>query len=167
MLDVAEFTRECPEVIAVIQEWRGSVPKPHDFQRLKRYAGGQKTRGLWIKGELHCIPLGRVFHVSGMAGKAFSEINPRERRKRIRALLETEKSLGLSHTKQAKDAKKAWIDRDGSLPNLRDIEPHPGEFMIRHPGVEANIPASVLGKTKVYKKSTDQIVLFWIHGLGR
>ena len=94
--------------------------------------------------------------------KPFQEINPHERRKRIRALLETEKSLGLSQTEQAEVAKKAWIDRDGSVPNLREIEPYPGEFMIKRPGDETYIPASVLNKANVHKNSTDQIVLLRI-----
>lgn len=157
-----EFARECPELIGLIEEWRQGAPEPRDFRSIKQYAGGRKTPVLRIKGELHRIPLGAYFMFPEWPKMPFQEIEPGKRRKRFRALLENEKSIGLPKTERAKAAEQSWKDREGSVPKLCEIEPHPAELGMVTWGDWICIPSSVFDKANISEESTDQIVIFRI-----
>jgi hypothetical protein len=162
-----EYARERNDLVTLIEEWRGDAPKPHEFRSLKRYAGGQKTSGLWIKRRLHLIPLGAYFMFPEWPTVPFQEIEPGKRRKRFRALLENEKTIGLPVTKEAKAAERAWKAQGVRLPALREIEPHPTELGAVVTGDSICIPSSVFRTPKVLEESTDQqstdqIVIFRI-----
>ena len=124
-----EFSRECPELVKLIDEWRlaTAIEQP-DFQSFKRHAAGRKTGLIRIKNDIRLIPIGVYFMFPEWPATPFRKIPPGVRLNRFKALLENESPMGLPQTKRAKAAKNAWKERDGSIPDLRESSPIPASL---------------------------------------
>jgi hypothetical protein len=155
-----EFTRECPSLINLVEQWRNGVRGEHNFDNFKRHAGGRKTGCIRVADQLHFIPIGSYFMFPEWPSTPYLDIPPGIRRDRTRALLEAETSMNLSKTPQSEAAEQIWRNRDASVPNLREIEPHPAELGMFHSGGFICMPSSVFDKSKLSQPSTDQISLF-------
>jgi hypothetical protein len=142
-----EFTRLVPDLVRLVKAWQAQVPRKKGRRRFNAYLmhqGGRVTPFIKIEGRTFMIPLG-AYYLFPEWPDHYLKIPRKVRFRRLKKLWEHEKDW-LEPQEEGQSDQKKRRKRGAVAMELREIDPHPGEY-----GLDPVIGEGVLPQTSVTK----------------